>query len=58
MKYYYKQDGIMRVVEDTLHDSEDIVDIKAHIKDNIDYIKETWSNGATVLGVLQGGKIA
>lgn len=58
MKYYYKHDGVMKVVEDTLHDSEDIVDIKAHIKDNIDHIKETWSNGATVLGVLQGGKIA
>lgn len=56
MKYYFKENGKLRVLEDTAEMPEDSVDIKKYIEENIEFIKDSYSSGATVLGVIQGGK--
>lgn len=42
MKYYFKENGNLRVLEDS-------ADIKKYIKENIEFIKDSYSSGATVL---------
>ena len=56
MKYYFKENGKIRVLEDTAEMPEESVDIKKSIKENIEFIKDSYSSGATVLGMIVGGK--
>ena len=43
------------MLEDTAEMPEESVDIKKSIKENIEFIKDSYSSGATVLGMIVGG---
>ena len=55
MKYYFKENGKLRVIEDTAEMPEESADIKKYIKENIEFIKDSYSSGVTVLGMIVGG---